>query len=154
MAYRQERRLSHFVITADDFNGIAETTFALIDKKGNIQTIVVPSTLDPLAIAALKRVRPVTAYTPAADTANEILPAGDFLIRKFSIETVDGEVTATIEGQLGPVTRTVTAANLPDCGKIYSVAFILKGGDWFSPSYKVETCAESRHWVPIDDSRH
>lgn len=142
------------MVTADDFNAIADTTFTLIDPKGDIRMIVIPSTLDRRAVAALRRVRPVAPFVQAASTANEVLPAGYFLIRTFSIGEKEGnEVAANVEGQLGPVTRTVTGANIPDCGKIYSVAFELTGGEWFSPSYKIETCAESRHWVPVDSSQ-
>jgi hypothetical protein len=150
MKLKQARRLKDFSVSADDFNQIAEATFALIDPKKNITTIVIPPTLDLRAIAALKRVRPVTAFVPVAPTAVEILPAGYFLVRTFTIVGDDAQAQATIEGQLGPVTRTMTAANLPDCGTIYSVVFFLTGGDWFNPSYMVETCAESRHWTPID----
>ena len=152
MQYRQERRVANFAISADDFDAIAQTTFALIDPKGEIKTIVISSPLDTRAIAALKRVRPVVPFAPASAATSEILPSGYFLVRTFSIGAVDAEPEARIEGQLGPVTKTITPANIPDCGKIYSVAFVLKGGDWFSPSYKIETCAESRHWVPINAS--
>ena len=153
MTYRQERRLANFLVTADDFNAIAETTFALIDPKNDIKTIAISATLDPRAVAALKRVRPVVPLVQAPTAAAEILPAGYFVVRMFSIEAVDAEPEARIEGQLGPVTKTMTAANMPDCGKIYTVVFVLKGGEWFNPSYKIETCAESRHWVPLDGGR-
>lgn len=146
--------MRNFIVSADDFNEIAEATFALIDPNKSITVIVVPSTLDPRAVAALKQVRPIIPFVPAAPTATEILPAGYFLIRTFTIEGTDAEAQATIEGQFGPVTRTMTAANLPDCGKIYSVVFYLKGGEWFNPSYKVETCTETRHWIPIDEQQH
>ncbi len=147
---KQERRLRNFRVTADDFNVIAEAAFKRIDPQENIKLIVVPATLDPRAVAALQRVRQVATFTPASPAANELLPAGHFLVRKFEIDASDAEPSASIEGQLGPVTRTLTAANLPDCGKIYSIAYFLRGGDWYNPSYKVETCAESRHWVPVD----
>lgn len=75
------------------------------------------------------------------------LSAAYFLVRKFSVE----ESAASLEGQLGPVTGLMTAANMPDCAKEYSVAFYIKGGDWLSHAYNVETCTESRRWTPIDE---
>jgi hypothetical protein len=150
MQWKQERRMRNFTVKADDFNDIAAAALARIDSKGDIKTLVVPSTLDPRAVAALERIHPTTPYVPPASTTMEILPAGYFLVHEFTIENSEAGPTARLEGQLGPVTRTTTAANLPDCGTIYSIAFYLEGGDWYNPSYKIETCAESRHWVPLD----
>src|SRR5689334_12997685 len=112
---KQDRRLRNFTVTADDFNVIADAAFKRIDPQEQIKVIVVPATLDPRALAALKRVRRVAPFEPAAPAATELLPAGYFLIRKFEIDATDTEPSASIEGQLGPVTRTMTAANLPDC---------------------------------------
>ena len=83
---------------------------------------------------------------PVAPGPANTLPAGYFFVRSFAIE--DGE--ARLEGQLGPVTGLMTAANMPDCGKEYTVVFYIEGGDWVNHDYKVSTCSESRHWVPVD----
>ncbi len=120
---QQAKRAADFHVTQDDFDSIARVTFKLIDAKGDISTIVAPASLDPRARQALKDVHPTVAVAPGP--ANT-LPAGYFMVRKFSIE----EGVARLEGQLGPVTGLMTAANMPDCGKEYSVAFYIEGGDW------------------------
>lgn len=141
---QQARRMTDFHATQDDFDSIARATFKLIDAKHDIGSIVAPTSLDPRARQALKNVHSIVAV--AAGPANT-LPAGYFLVRTFSVE----EGVASLEGQLGPVTGLMTAANMPDCGKEYSVAFYLEGGDWVSHAYKVETCAESRRWTPVEE---
>jgi len=140
---QQAKRMSDFQVTQHDFDAIAVTTFKLIDAKGEISTIVAPASLDSRARQALRNVHPIVSVPPGAPNT---LPAGYFLVRTFSVE--EGE--ANLDGQLGPVTGLMTAANMPDCGKEYSVAFYIEGGDWVSHAYKVATCAESRHWVPAD----
>ncbi|MEO5623293.1 MAG: hypothetical protein ABIQ78_07755 [Dokdonella sp.] len=145
MQYQQAKRMVDFHVTQQDFDSIARATFKLIDGKGGIDTIVAPLALDPRARQALKNVHPTIAVPPGP--ANT-LPAGYFLVKKFSVD--EGE--ASLDGQLGPVTGLMTAANMPDCGKEYSVAFYIEGGDWVSHAYKVETCAESRHWVPLEEA--
>lgn len=149
-SYRQARRMKDFVVTAEDFNSIADAVFQRIDPKGDIKVVVIPATLDPRAVAAIKKERPVIPFVEPSASATEILPAGYFLLHTFSIERVDADAMATIEGQLGPVTRTMTAAGLPDCGKIYSVLYVLNGDEWQSSSYKIETCTEKRIWFPVD----
>ncbi len=145
LQYQQAKRMKDFQVTQDDFNSIAVAAFKLIDARGDIATIVAPASLDPRARQALKKVHPVVAIAPGP--ANT-LPAGYFLVREFNVE----EGAANLDGQLGPVTGLMTAANLPDCGKEYSAAFYIEGGDWVSHTYKVATCAESRHWVPFDET--
>jgi hypothetical protein len=145
MKYRQAKRMADFQITQYDFSAIAETSFGLIDPKENIKVIVLPGGLDPRAVIALKRVHPTVAFDARF---SETLPAEYFVVRNFDIAMEDGEAMATLQGQLGPVTNTLTAVGLPDCGRIYTVVFVLTGGDWYSPSYKVEDCSQSR--VPVD----
>lgn len=143
MEAQQARRMRDFEATQQDFDSIARATFKLIDAKRNIETIVAPTSLDIRARKALANAHPIVASAPGP--ANT-LPAGYFLVRAFTIE--DGE--ARLEGQLGPVTGLMTAAYMPDCGKGYTVVFYIEGGDWVNHDYKTSTCAESRHWVPVD----
>jgi hypothetical protein len=89
-------------------------------------------------------VHPTVGTVPGAPGT---LPTGYFRVTEFSIE--DG--AAHLDGQLGPATGLMTAANMPDCGKGLSISFYLEGGDWVSHAYKTTTCAESRHWVPVDE---
>ncbi|MFI4969476.1 MAG: hypothetical protein ACHP7D_04670 [Lysobacterales bacterium] len=145
LQYRQAKRMKDFQVTQDDFDSIAAATFKLIDTRRDIDTIVAPASLDLRARRALKRVHSIVAVAPGPA---HTLPAGYFLVRVFSVE--EGE--AHLDGQWGPATGLITAANMPDCGKEYSVAFHIEGGDWVSHAYKVETCAESRHWVPVDEA--
>jgi hypothetical protein len=145
-AYQQNLRLSHFEISEGDYHSIAVATFKLIDAQGSIHTIVVPPDLDRRAVDALKHVAKVVRADASMPPSDGSLPAGVFVLHDFSID----EESATIEGLLGPVTHAMTAANLPDCGKTFTVAFTLQGGDWVSHSYKTGTCAGTRHWVPVD----
>ncbi len=144
MQYRQNLR-KNFEADQGDFNSIAKASFKMIDPNGAITTAVVSASIDNRARAALKRILTVVDATQVPSSQVYKLPEGYFLVQKFSI--ADGE--AILEGQLGPVTNTLTAANLPDCGKLYTVVYYLEAGDWVSHSYKVTTCAESRHWVPV-----
>lgn len=141
---RQASRMHDFEATASDFDAIARAAFRTIESKGDVSTIVVPKGLDPRALDALRELHPTVPEAPgAADT----LPAGYFRIRAFTIE--DG--VAQLDGRLGPATGLMTPAGMPDCGKGYSVAFYLEGGDWVSYAYKTTTCNESRHWTPVDE---
>jgi len=137
------KRMTDFQATQHDFDAIAIATFKQIDPRKTIETFVVPASLDARARVALRNVHPVVAAAPGLPNT---LPAGHFLVREFSVDA--GE--ATIEGQLGPVTGLVTAGNMLDCGKEYSVTFAIEAGDWVSHAYKTSTCAESRHWIPVD----
>lgn len=137
-------RMQNFEATQQDFDSIARAAFKIIETKGYVTTIVLPKGLDARAADALHRVHPTVGSAPGAPNT---LPAGYFRVSAFSIE--DGE--AHLDGQLGPVTGLMTAANMPDCGKGYSVSFYLEAGDWVSHAYKTTTCAESRHWVPLDE---
>jgi hypothetical protein len=143
--YMQAKRMTDFQVTQHDFDAIAVVTFKQIDAHHGIETIVAPASLDPRARQALRNVRPVVAAAPGPQGT---LPAGYFLVREFSVD--EGE--AHLEGQLGPVTGLMTAANMPDCGKEYSIVFSIEGGDWVNHAYKMSTCAESRHWVPVDET--
>jgi hypothetical protein len=144
-AYMQTKRMADFQVTQHDFDAIAVVTFKQIDAHGGIATIVAPASLDPRARQALQKVHPVVAIAPGAPNT---LPAGYFLVRAFSV----GEGEAHLDGQLGPVTGLMTAANMPDCGKEYSIVFSIEGGDWVNHAYKMSTCAESRHWTPVDEA--
>jgi len=145
MQSQQAKRMADFQVTQRDFDAIAVATFKLIDTKGQIRTIVAGASLDSRARQALKDVHPVVTSPPGAPNT---LPVGYFLVQTFSVE--EGE--AHLDGQLGPVTGLMTAAGMRDCGKEYSVAFYIEGGDWVSHAFKVSTCAESRHWVPVDEA--
>jgi hypothetical protein len=136
-------RMRDFEATQQDFDAIARAAFKIIESKGRVTTIVVPKGLDPRAADALRRVHPTVASAPGAPGT---LPDGYFRVSAFSIE--DG--AAHLDGQLGPVTGLMTAANMPDCGKGYSVSFYIEAGDWVSHAYKTTTCDESRHWTPLD----
>ena len=135
-------------VNANDFNSIANRALELIDPKDAISAIVVPSDLDPRARAALAKMKTLVSVDKVPQSPQYTLPARFFALTTFSISVEDG--SATFEGQLGPVARAMTAANMPDCGKIYTVAFYLDGDDWVSHAFKMGTCTESRHWTPID----
>ena len=137
-----------FDIVESDFDLIAEASLKKIDPHGTITTIVVPADADPRARKALSRQHPVMEQAQLRSSNDLLLPDGYFLLRTFRVE-LDG---ALFEGQLGPVTRKLTKANLEDCGKIYSVPFFLREGDWFTPNYKVSTCDEKRIWWPADEA--
>jgi hypothetical protein len=141
---RQAERMTNFEATQWDFDAIARAAFKTIESKGEVSTIVVPKGLDPRALDALRRVHPTAAAVPGAPGT---LPVGYFRVNAFTIE--DG--AAELDGRLGPATGLMTAANMPDCGKGYSVSFYLEGGDWVSHAYKTTTCAESRNWTPLDE---
>ena len=142
-----------FPINANDFISIANRAFELIDPKGTISTIVVPSGLDPRARAALAKMKPLVSAPKVPQSGQYTLPAAFFSVTTFSISVEDG--IAIFEGQLGPVSRAMTAANMPDCGKTYTVEFYLDGDDWVSHAFKMGTCAESRQWTPIEaDHEH
>jgi len=140
---RQARRMADFEVTQRDFDAIAVATFKLIDGRGGIATIVAPTSLDPRARKALANVHPTVAIAPGPA---HTLPAGYFLVKEFSVDE-DG---AQLDGQLGPVTGVMTVAGMPDCGKEYSVAFYIEGGDWVSHAYKTATCAQGRQWIPLE----
>ena len=142
---KQAERMSNFEATQWDFEVIARAAFKTIEGKGEVTTIVVPKGLDPRALDALRHVHPTA---PTAPGAPGTLPIGYFRVTAFTIE--DG--AAQLDGQLGPATGVMTAANMPDCGRGYSVSFYLEGGDWVSHAYKTTTCAESRNWTPLDAS--
>ena len=141
--YRQARPMKDFQATQDDIDSVAAATFRLIDARGGISTIVAPASLDPRARQALKHVHPVVAAAPGPENA---LPAGYVLVREFSVER--GQ--ANLQGQWEPVTGLMTAANRTDCGKEHPVPIYIEGADRVSRACKVETCAESRHRVPVD----
>lgn len=137
-----------FDIFQSDFDSIAEASLKKIDPHDGITTIVVPVDADPRARKALSRLHAVVAPAQVRPSNDLLLPGGYFLLRGFRVE-LDG---ALFEGQLGPVTRNLTQANLQDCGRIYSVPFFLRDGDWYTPNYKVSTCDEKRIWWPADQA--
>lgn len=142
---KQAARMHDFEATAWDYEVIARAAIKTIESKGDVTAIVVPNGLDPRALDALRHVHPIVRTAPGPAGT---LPAGYFRVSAFTIE--DG--AAEIDGQLGPATGLMTAANMRDCGKGYSVSFYLEGGDWVSHAYKTTTCAESRNWTPADDA--
>jgi len=137
-----------FSIVDRDFELIAETSLKKIDPHRDIIAIVTPSDIDPRARKALAGLRPLIAPDQVPASNESVLPQGYFLLQAFRVE-LDG---AVFEGQLGPITRKLTKAALPDCGKIYSVPFFLNGTDWFNPNYKVTTCDERRVWWPAGEA--
>jgi hypothetical protein len=141
---KQAERMRDFEATQWDFAAIARAAFKTIESKGDVTTIVVSKGLDPRALEALRSVHPTVAAAPGAPGT---LPAKYFRVNAFTIE--DG--VAQLDGQMGPATGLMTAANMPDCGRGYSVSFYLEGGDWVSHAYKTTTCAESRNWTPLDE---
>lgn len=137
-----------FELNNHDFSSIAEAALTLIDPKGAITTIVMPPGIDPRARSALAKIKTVISPDQIPQSANFSLPGGYFVLQTFSISVADGK--AEIDGKLGPVMRSMTAANMHDCGKNYTIAFSLEDGDWVSHAYKVASCDETRHWTPID----
>jgi hypothetical protein len=132
-----------------DFGLIARAAFKLIDPKEEIKTIVVPAGTDPRARKALAGMHTVISPAQVPKSSTYVLPQGYFLLQSFTIE--NGE--ASLEGQVGPVTRALTAIDIPDCGKIYAVPFYLEGDAWIGRTYKVTDCSQSRHWVPVDEMK-
>jgi hypothetical protein len=141
---KQNERMTNFEATQWDFDVIARAAFKTIESKGEVTTIVVPEHLGPQALSALRHVHPIVTTAPGVAGT---LPAGYFKVATFTIE----EGVAELDGQLGPATGVMTAANMPDCGKVYSIAYALEGGDWVSHAYKTTTCSESRNWTPLDE---
>lgn len=135
-------------IVDSDFDAIAEIALKKIDPRETIAKIVVPADADPRARKALSRLRTVVTLAQVPSSNELILPNGYFLLRTFRVE-MDG---ALFEGQIGPVTRKLTKANLQDCGRIYSVPLFLRESDWYNPNYKVATCDEQRVWWPADEA--
>lgn len=138
---KQAERMMEFEATQWDFDSIARAAFKTVESKGEVTTIVASKGLDQRAVEALRHVHPIVTMAPGAPGT---LPVGYFRVTAFTIE--DG--VAQLDGQLGPATGLMTAANMPDCGRGFSVAFYLEGGDWVSHAYKTTTCAESRNWTP------
>jgi hypothetical protein len=143
---KQMERMSNFEATQWDFDVISRAAMKTIEGQGEVTTIVVEGRLGPLALAALRRVHPVVATAPGPAGT---LPAGYFRVTTFTVE--DG--MAMLDGQLGPATGIMTAANMPDCGRTFSISYSLEGGDWVSHAYKTSTCSESRNWTPLDEPR-
>ena len=139
-AQRGLREYEPFQLRDADFGLIAKAALDIVERSGPVHTIVVPSSLDPRALDALRHLRPVV---PAAQLAGTALPAGYFQLHDFSF---DGDV-ATFEGDLGPT------GCAEGCGKNLSVPFILRGDDWFNPSYKIVDYAQRREVVPVSPSR-
>jgi hypothetical protein len=141
---KQDERMSNFAATQWDFDVIARAAMKTIESKGEVTTIVVPEHLGPQALSALRHVHRIVTTAPGVAGT---LPAGYFKVTTFTIE--DG--VAELDGQLGPATGVMTIANMPDCGKVYSISYTLEGGDWVSHAYKTTTCSESRNWTPFDE---
>ncbi len=135
-------------VTEKDFELIAEVSLKKIDPHNTIATIVLPDDVDPRARKALARVHPVIASAQLHTPGDLVLPNGYFRLLTFNVD-LEGSM---FEGQLGPVTSTLTKANLADCGKIYSVPFFLRDADWYTPNYKVSSCDERRQWWPVDEA--
>jgi hypothetical protein len=133
------REYEAFELRDSDYGLIAVAAVKLVERFGTINQFVVPRGLDPRALAALKRLHPVV---PGELRPVDLpLPAGSFLVETFSIQT-DG--LATFEGDLGPT-------GCPGgCGKNISIPFILRGDDWYNPSFKIVDYAQHREVVPVN----
>lgn len=139
-AQRGLREYEAFQLRDGDFGLIAKAALDIVERSGPVRTFVVPPSLDPRALAALRRLRPVV---PEAQLAGTALPAGYFRLQDFSF---DGDVAA-FAGDLGPT------GCADGCGKNLSVPFILRGDDWFNPSYKIVDYSQRREVVPVTESR-
>ena len=128
-----------FELQDGDFGLIAGAALEIVERLGPVRTIVVPANIDPRVRAALARRRPLVAdeRTPLA------LPAGYFRLEIFRIDD-DGQ--AFFEGDLGPTGCPMDAG----CGKNISIPFILRGDDWFNPSYKIVDYAQRREVIPVN----
>lgn len=130
-----------FELRDSDYGLIAGAAVKLVERFGAISQFVVPHGLDPRALAALKRLHPVVQAAPRP--ADLPLPAGNFLVESFSI---DAEGIATFEGDLGPT-------GCPGgCGKNISIPYILRGNDWYNPSFKIVDYAQHREVVPVNSA--
>jgi hypothetical protein len=143
---KQMERMSNFEPTQWDFDVIARAALMTIEGQGEVTTIVVEGRIGPQALAALRRVHPVLSTAPGPVGT---LPAGYFRVTTFTVDEGMGK----LDGQLGPATGIMTAANMPDCGRTFSISYALEGGDWVSHAYKTSTCSESRNWTPLDEPR-
>lgn len=147
--YRQSQTRTT-AVEDGDFSLLAEAGFKQIDPKGEIKMFIIAAKIDPRAREALKKIAKILPQNQAEQIAECAVPEGVFIVREFSID--DG--IATIDGTLGPVTCKMTAANLPDCGRNFTMQFFLQGLDWVNPSYKVRTCEQRRNWTPVDAAPH
>lgn len=141
----------NFKVEDYDFYALAKVGLDKIDPDGRISTVAVPSGLDPRIRSAYERLKHLKRLTGVI-SASEIpqspgykLPPGYFRLEEFTIQNRIAE----IKGQVGPVTRKMTGANMPDCGRIYTIIFTIESDDWVSHAYKVEQCDKSRHWTPV-----
>ena len=130
-----------FELHDSDYGLIAGAAVKLVERFGAISQFVAPRGLDPRALAALKRLHPVVQADPRP--ADLPLPAGNFLVESFGI---DAEGIATFEGDLGPT-------GCPGgCGKNISIPYILRGNDWYNPSFKIVDYAQHREVVPVNSA--
>ena len=134
------RDSAHFKVEDSDFSLVAAAALRLVERTAAVTTFVIDAGLDPRAVAALKRLRPVMRRNDVLPSAELALPDGYFVIENFSIE----DDTAMFEGQLGPITRSAENRNLPGCGLRFSVAFYWQVTSWANHSYKVIDCAKTR----------
>lgn len=140
------RDSANFKVEDADFGLIAAAALRLVERTAPVTTIVVDTALDPRALAALKRLRPLIRRSEVPRSAELALPAGYFVVENFAID----DDTAMFEGQLGPVTRSAENKNLPGCGLRFSMAFYWQVTSWANHSYKILDCAKTRSWTPVD----
>ena len=132
------REFKRFELSDSDYGLIARAAVKLVERFGPVSQFVVPPDLDRRALVALKQLHPVV---PVGQFSGRRVPAGSFLIETFSI---DPDGLATFEGDLGPT-------GCPGgCGKNISIPYILRGDDWYNPSFKIVDYAQHREVVPVN----
>lgn len=137
---------AHFKVADADFGLIAAAALRLVERTRPVTTIVIGADLDPRALIALRRLRPLARRADVPRTPELALPGGYFVVEAFGID----EDEALFEGQLGPVTREAEGKNVPGCGLRFAVAFYWELTSWANHSCKILDCAKTRSWTPID----
>jgi hypothetical protein len=133
------REYQTFELHDSDYGLIARAAVKLVERFGAVSQFVVPPDLDRRALAALKQLHPVVPVGQLGSGRG--VPAGSFLIETFSIEPGG---LATFEGDLGPT-------GCPGgCGKNISIPYILRGDDWYNPSFKIVDYTQHREVVPVN----
>ena len=142
------RDMKNFQATDQDFADIASACLDTVERTSHVTTIVVPAGTDRRVRAALSKLRPLASPAAIPSSAAYTLPENWFVLQAFEI--ADGE--ATFEGQLGPVRRVPQPPAIDDCGTNFAFQYYLEPSGWYSPSYKITICTESRHWVPVEEA--
>ena len=126
------REQSPIVIDDSDYRQVAYMSLKYIEMRGSVETIAVPHGLAPNIRKALKSLRPIVDAGTMQRPADDVPPAGVFVLDTFYID--GGE--ALFKGTLGPA-KTGTP-----CSQKFTIPWFISGNDWVNASYKVEGCGK------------